>query len=60
MVFFIWYLQNLFLYLFMKFLTEQTINYKDFLRYHYGKHDRSDILFEYFNTWMDLLGNYGK
>lgn len=40
--------------------ADKMQNRKDFLKYHYGTHERSEILNDYFNNWMDLLKNYKK
>ena len=37
-------------------LADKTQNYKDFMLYHYGSHERSHELFNYFNLWINVLG----
>lgn len=37
-------------------LTDKTQNYKDFILYHYGSHERSSELFNYFHLWIDVIG----
>lgn len=37
-------------------IADKVQNYKDFMLYHYGKHDNSDRLFNYFHNWFDKLG----
>lgn len=37
-------------------IADKIQNKKDFMLYHYGEHDRSDELFNYFNNWHDRLG----
>lgn len=42
-------------------IADKIQNYKDFMKYHFGKHKRSDELYNYFNNWFDLLGvNYER
>lgn len=36
-------------------MADKIQNYKDFMLYHYGTHDRSNELYEYFNNWFSLL-----
>jgi hypothetical protein len=36
-------------------IADKIQNFKDFMMYHFGKHDRSSELHEYFNNWFDLL-----
>ena len=36
-------------------LADKTQNYKDFMLHHYGVHERSHELFNYFNLWIDVL-----
>lgn len=40
----------------MALIADKVQNYKDFMLYHYGKHDNSDRLFNYFHNWFDKLG----
>lgn len=37
-------------------VADKVQNYKDFLKYHMGTHERSNELNTYFNNWFDLLG----
>lgn len=37
-------------------IADKVQNYKDFRKYHYGRHSRSRELDEYFNNWFKLLG----
>lgn len=37
-------------------IADKVQNYKDFLLYHHGTHERSDDLDRYFNVWFDILG----
>jgi hypothetical protein len=40
-------------------IADKIQNYKDFMKYHYGKHKRSEELHRYFNNWFKLLNiNY--
>jgi len=39
----------------MMLLADKLQNRKDFLIYHYTKHERSRELFWYFNAWIDYL-----
>lgn len=41
-------------------IADKVQNYKDFMLYHYGKHDNSDRLFNYFHNWFDKLGISNK
>lgn len=41
-------------------IADKVQNYKDFMLYHYGKHDSSDRLFNYFHNWFDKLGISNK
>lgn len=41
-------------------IADKVQNYKDFMLYHYGKHDNSDRLFDYFHNWFDKLGISNK
>ena len=42
-------------------VADKIQNYKDFMKYHFGKHERTNQLFQYFNNWFDLLDiNYEK
>ena len=36
-------------------IADKVQNYKDFMYYHYGKHENSDRLYEYFHQWFGLL-----
>ncbi len=36
-------------------VADKTQNYKDFMLFHYGKHERSSELYEYFHNWFKLL-----
>jgi hypothetical protein len=36
-------------------VADKVQNYKDFMTYHYGKHERSDELSTYFQRWLDRL-----
>ena len=36
-------------------IADKVQNYKDFMKYHYGTHDRSQELYYYFHTWFGLL-----
>lgn len=36
-------------------VADKVQNRKDFIRYHKGKHEKSDRLDAYFNVWMDRL-----
>ena len=36
-------------------LADKTQNYKDFMLYHYGIHERSNELFNYFYLWIHVL-----
>lgn len=36
-------------------IVDKIQNYKDFMLYHHGKHERSDELYEYFHIWFALL-----
>lgn len=37
-------------------IADKVQNYKDFLTYHDGKHERSDELNAYFERWLTVLG----
>ena len=37
-------------------IADKVQNKKDFMLYHYGKHENSDRLLEYFNQWLYALG----
>ncbi len=37
-------------------IADKIQNYKDFMQYHFGKHERSAELFEYFQNWFERLG----
>lgn len=37
-------------------IADKVQNKKDFMSYHYGKHERSDELLQYFDKWLDALG----
>lgn len=37
-------------------VADKCQNYKDFLKYHYGKHERSEELDFYFRMWLHALG----
>lgn len=37
-------------------VADKVQNYKDFITYHRGTHERSDELDEYFRKWLDQLG----
>jgi hypothetical protein len=39
----------------MMLIADKVQNYKDFMEYHYGTHERSDELYAYFHTWFKLL-----
>ena len=42
-------------------VADKIQNYKDFMKYHFGKHERTKELFQYFNNWFDFLDiNYEK
>jgi hypothetical protein len=42
-------------------IADKIQNYKDFMKYHYGKHRRSEELYQYFNNWFELLDiNYER
>jgi hypothetical protein len=41
-------------------IADKVQNYKDFLIHHYGKHERSSELYEYFHNWFNLLGIAGN
>lgn len=42
-------------------IADKVQNYKDFMKYHFGKHKRSEELHKYFNNWFDLLDiNYKR
>jgi len=36
-------------------IADKVQNYKDFMAYHYGTHENSDRLYEYFHDWFKLL-----
>jgi len=36
--------------------ADKVQNYKDFLKYHFGTHPRSDDLIRYFDKWLKRLG----
>jgi len=36
-------------------IADKIQNYKDFMLYHHGKHERSDELYQYFHSWFRLL-----
>lgn len=36
-------------------IADKIQNQKDFLKYHYGKHSRSDQLNQYFHNWIEYL-----
>lgn len=36
-------------------IADKIQNYKDFMVYHHGKHERSEELHDYFNEWFELL-----
>lgn len=36
-------------------IADKIQNQKDFLIYHYGKHERSDKLYRYFRLWLEYL-----
>ena len=36
-------------------LADKTQNYKDFMLHHYGIHERSNELFNYFHLWIHVL-----
>lgn len=36
-------------------IGDKIQNYKDFLIYHYGTHERSDVLNKYFKNWLKVL-----
>jgi len=36
-------------------IADKRQNYKDFMLYHYGTHNRSNELYEYFNNWLKIL-----
>ena len=37
-------------------IADKVQNYKDFLLYHYGIHERSNQLNQYFINWLSYLG----
>lgn len=37
-------------------VADKIQNYKDFMQYHFGTHERSNELFKYFQNWFDRLG----
>jgi hypothetical protein len=37
-------------------IADKVQNYKDFIHYHHGKHERSSELHVYFRMWLDALG----
>jgi len=37
-------------------IADKIQNYKDFMKYHYGIHPRSDELDKYFHAWIEYLG----
>lgn len=37
-------------------IADKVQNYKDFLKYHAGKHERSEELDRYFKQWLERLG----
>lgn len=39
-------------------MADKLQNRKDFMRYHYGKHERSDQLHFYFELWLKYLEEY--
>ena len=40
----------------MMLVADKCQNYKDFIKYHYGTHKRSDELDFYFSQWLHVLG----
>ncbi len=36
-------------------IADKIQNFKDFMQYHFGKHERSQELFEYFKNWFEKL-----
>ena len=36
-------------------IADKVQNYKDFLVHHYNKHERSQELYFYFNSWFEIL-----
>lgn len=36
--------------------ADKLQNFKDFMTFHYGTHDRTNELYHYFNNWFELLG----
>lgn len=36
-------------------IADKIQNYKDFMLYHYNKHERSKELYEYFHNWFSVL-----
>lgn len=41
-------------------IADKVQNYKDFVEYHYGVHERSKELELYFETWLQVLGVSSK
>lgn len=41
-------------------IADKIQNYKDFLIYHYGTHEQSDKLNQYFINWLTALGVYSN
>jgi len=37
-------------------MADKVQNFHDFMMHHYGKHERSEALFNYFNNWFERLG----
>lgn len=40
-------------------IADKRQNFKDFMRYHFGTHERSLELTRYFNNWLEYLGVLG-
>lgn len=36
-------------------IADKIQNRKDFMKYHYGTHERTNELFDYFNNWLEKL-----